>query len=246
MPDYLFAFFFDDTDQEGVTGLTGTIDISNAVTGASVETGLTPVEVGDGVYSIVRTLATGDYSAVMKTAANGWRASLAIRQVPLIDAAISTRATPADVTITFTGTVAISATEAENVASGLLAIRAYNTFSQAVTSTSTDDLASADKVWLAIKTNVAKTDAQSTIFIEQTDGLTVVNGAVYATTANGTLVVSGSSGAWVITAGLDSAVTSLLERGSYDAEIKYSLSGVEKVLWTGAAVVTTGIVRAIA
>jgi hypothetical protein len=97
MPDYLFAFFFDDTNQVGVTGLTGTVDIRNVLTGASVETGLTPVEVGDGVYSVVRTLAEADYTGVMKTAANGWRASLSVKEIPRIDAAVSSRATPAGV-----------------------------------------------------------------------------------------------------------------------------------------------------
>ena len=159
-----------------------------------------------------------------------------------IDAPVSTAGGGA---VTVNATVAISATEAAAVASGLLAIRAYNTFAQTVTSTSADNLNAANKIWLSIKRNAAQTDDESIIFIEKTAGLTRVAGAAYATATDGSLTVTGSSGDWEIGLLLKSAATTLLGllSGSYEAEIKYSLSGVEKPLWSGAAVITSGIVR---
>jgi hypothetical protein len=187
-----------------------------------------------------------------------------------IDATISSRAEPSDIlsdatpfpgafidipisdagsgTVTVTATVAISATEAAAVASGLLALRSYNTFSQAVTSTSEDDLSAASSVWLAIKSSVKKDDPDSLIFIEATDGLTVLDGAAYATPLNGSLTVSGTAGDWTVTLKVEAAAMAAigLRVGSYDAEIKYKLGNDVKILWAGAAILSDGVVRAIA
>jgi len=163
-----------------------------------------------------------------------------------LDATISSRATPADVTVS--ASVSITPAQAAAVSSGELALRSYNTFSQAVTSTSTDDLNAASSVWLAIKRNTAKADADSLIFIEATDGLTVLDGAAYGTPLNGSLTVSGTAGDWTITLKVEAAAMAAigLRVGSYDAEIKYKLGNDVKVLWSGAAILSDGVVRAIA
>jgi hypothetical protein len=276
MADYRFYSFFV-ASKVGKTGLTVTVD-AYSTAGAKVVDNQAATEVGGGVYSYTYTTATADdYLAIFKTADTDVDAqhisALASEEIPFIDAAISsrstlaqadilsdatpfdganidaaisTRATPADLDVT--ATVAISATEAAAVASGLLALRAYNTFSQAVTSTSEDDLSAASSVWLAIKRNTAKADADSLIFIEETAGLTVLDGAAYATPLNGSLTVSGSAGDWTVTLKVEAAAMAAigLRVGSYDAEIKYKLGSDVKILWAGAAILSDGVVRAIA
>lgn len=147
-----------------------------------------------------------------------------------------------------TATVAISATQAASVAAGNLAITAYATWSQAITSTSTLALPGT-KLWLAVKNSTADADNASIIFIERTAGLTVLNGAAYTGSAtDGTITVSGSSGAWVITGGLQEAATALLTGldNSFVYELKTLVSGDTYILSTGYCDISTGVVRAIA
>jgi hypothetical protein len=150
---------------------------------------------------------------------------------------------------TISPTVAISATAAAAVASGTIAIETHSTFSQAITSTSTAALNTATKLWLAIKADKDDADSAGLVLLEATGGLTVLAQATYATVANGTLVLSGSSGAWVVTAGLASTATGLLAAyvdGSYHAAIKYKIASGEFVLWTGMCEVSRGVVQAVA
>jgi len=249
MPDYKFYAFYS-ADKVGKASLTVTVDVRNEA-GALVADNQAATETGGGLYRYTHTTATeNDYTAVFKTADatvdSQHVPAIAGIEGPRIDAAISTRATPADLDVT--ATVAISATEAAAVASGLLALRSYNTFAQSVTSTSEDDLSSATLVWLAIKRNAAQADADSLIFIEETAGLTVLDGAAYATPLNGSLTVSGSAGDWTVTLKVAAAAMAAigLRVGSYDAEIKYKLVNDVKVLWSGAAILNDGVVRAIA
>jgi hypothetical protein len=142
--------------------------------------------------------------------------------------------------------VAISATEAEAIASGSLAIRTYHTFTQAITSTSTEDLGGASKFWLSVKASVNKADTESEIFIEETDGLTVVCQEAYSETTDGSLTVTGSTGEWVVTLNIDEVATSCLKPGTYIAELKALVNGGDEhtiPVWTGSVVVTQGIVR---
>jgi hypothetical protein len=231
MPDYKFDAFYVKA-KEGEAGLTVTVDVYST-TPAKVVDDAPAEEVGGGIYSYKHTTATPDeYLAVFKTDEHSVEAKH-----------ILSRPSASNISVT----AAISATEAASVASGLLALRAYNTFAQSVTSTSTDDLDSATLIWLAIKRNAAQADDDSLVFIEATDGLTILDGAAYATAADGSLTVSGSSGNWTITLKIEAeAMAEIgLRVGSYDAEIKYKLGNDVKVLWTGAAVLTDGIVRAI-
>jgi hypothetical protein len=163
-----------------------------------------------------------------------------------LDAAVSTRATPADVIVS--ASVSITPAQAAAVSAGELGLRSYTTFTQSVTSTSTDDLSTATSVWLAIKRNTAKADADSLIFIEATDGLTILDGAAYGTPTNGSLTVTGTSGDWTVALRIEAAAMAAIgdRVGSYDAEIKYKLGTNVKVLWSGAAILSDGVVRAIA
>lgn len=148
-------------------------------------------------------------------------------------------------------TVAISSTQAAAIATGQLAISAGYTFKQQITSTSTDDLSAATKLWLAVKLNSGQVDSASQIFIEKTAGLTVVAGAAYATVAHGSLTVGGSSGAWTIDIYIHDIATALLFGIGSDlrvAGLKYTKAGAaadDLSAWDGTAVITDGIVRAV-
>jgi hypothetical protein len=147
-----------------------------------------------------------------------------------------------------TATVAISAAEASSVASGNLAITAYETWkSQTVTSTSMLDLSAATKLWLAVKTSTGDADAASIIFLEKTAGLTVLLGAAYGTPTDGGLTVAGSVGAWEITPTVQEAATALLTGldTRYVAEIKALVGGDTYIIWSGYADTGTGVVRAL-
>lgn len=248
MAIYLFGFYYDvSSSGEGKTGLTPTVDIYRSSTHAIVAADQASTEVGGGLYQLLYDTATiDDYYAVAKTTdttvSKKHVPALAVKQVAsYLDAAISTRATAADVV----STLAVSATTAATVASGSLAINTYYTFSQAVTSTSSLNLATATKVWLAIKNDVSDADDEAIVFVEKTGGLTRLNGAAYTTTTDGTLAATGSSGAWVITLGLDEAATALLSAGVYVYEIKALVSGSTYNLSSGHCAMSAGIVRAI-
>jgi hypothetical protein len=189
---------------------------------------------------MTQTLTADDLTAIVGALLNATAASYNV--AGSVGAKISTAAA-------ISPAVAISTAAAVAVATGTLAIRTYHTFAQAITSTSTAALGSATKVWLAIKNSAADADSAAIVFVEATAGLTVLNGAAYATIAHGTLVVSGSSGAWVVTLGLDEAATALLaglEGSKLVAEVKALVSGSTVPVWDGAAVVSAGIVRAVA
>lgn len=146
-------------------------------------------------------------------------------------------------------TVAISAAEADSVASGNLAIRTHHTLSQSITSTNTLDLSAATKVWLAVKQHKTDDDDDAIVFVEKSAGLTYLAGEAYATTTDGSLTVTGSSGAWVITAKVQEAATAELTDyvdRSLVAELKALVAGDTVPVWDGAATISHGIVQAYA
>ena len=149
--------------------------------------------------------------------------------------------------VTVNASVAISSTEAENVASGRLAIRSYHSFSQVIESTSTAALNTATKLWLVIKTDPDDADSAALVLIEKTAGLTVLAGAAYTSTTQGSLAVAGSAGDWEITAALDEVAAGLLHSyataGLY-AECKALVGTATIPVWDGTAAISKGIVRA--
>jgi hypothetical protein len=143
--------------------------------------------------------------------------------------------------------VAISSTVAAAVSSGTLAISTAYTLQQSITSTMAQDLSAATKLWLAVKKSTNDTDNESLIFIEKTAGLTRVNGAAYLTTADGSLTVTGSSGAWVIAIFIDDPATDLLSLNSNCiAGLKALIGGNTYSVWDGTASIVNGPVKAVA
>jgi hypothetical protein len=148
--------------------------------------------------------------------------------------------------VTVDPTVAISATQAAAVASGMLAITVYATWTQAITSTMAQDLGGATKLWLAVKASSLDDDDESVFFIEETAGLTVLNGAEYTTTTDGALAVTGSAGDWTVTATLAVDATAALETtGLLLYELKALIGGTVYIVSTGQARVLIGLIKAI-
>ena len=144
--------------------------------------------------------------------------------------------------------VAISATEALSVATGVMEVSIYYTLNQTVTSTYAGDLSSATKVWFAIK-DIGDTDANSIVFMEKTAGLTVVNKTTYATTGSGGLVISGTAGDWDIAVTVDEAATALLSSYANDyheASLKALIGGNAVHIWDGECRITDGVIRTLA
>ncbi len=142
--------------------------------------------------------------------------------------------------------VAVSATVAASVSSGALGLQTYYTFRQAVTSTATDNLPTASKLWLAIK-NADRADSEALILCEKTTGLTIVNKAEYTTHGDGSLSVTGTAGDWEITIEIDEAATGLLAAhagNEYSAEVKALIGDDTICVWSGKADIIAGVVRA--
>jgi hypothetical protein len=145
--------------------------------------------------------------------------------------------------------VAVTAANAATLAAGNVAFLSYAHTSQVITSTSTEDLSSATKVWFALKDSYQETDAQSLIFIEKTAGLTHVGKSAIVSpivTTDGSLTVGGSSGAWTFTVVLKSEAAAYLAdyAGSGKlGEVKATIGGLDIVIGTVTGAINSGVIR---
>jgi hypothetical protein len=183
---------------------------SDAITSAKFdESTAFPVKSADtGATQIARTGADAD---TLETLSD---------QIDLVD--------PADVWAYATRTLTQSAASvaAAVVGSNITAQRG-DTLVAALTGLG--NISTRTKLWLAVKSSLDHTDAQSILFLEETAGLTAVNGAVYAVITDASIVVTNAAtGALTIT--IKPAVTKDLPLGSYHYDMQYL---------TAAGVVTT-------
>lgn len=220
MTDILIhAFFEDSTNLDGETGLSPTVDIRSIqkddLTNTLVVNDQAMTEIGGGLYAYQydsADLDVNDYVAVAKTTSS----DVVSKQVPALRWN--------DVSPNLS--ISISATEAAALADNQVPIYLAYTLEQTITSTSTEDLSTATKLWFAVKKSNKDADSSALIFIEKTDGLTVLNKDVYTTTGDGSLTVSGSSGAWSITIKIEEAATALLKDfGTHPMELKALVGG---------------------
>lgn len=138
-------------------------------------------------------------------------------------------------------TIAVSAATASTVATGTASISRNYTWEQSFTSTATANLSAATKLWAVGKDKLTTSDDAAEFFIEKTAGLTRLAGAAYTTIANGSITVTGSSGAWSVTCKLEEAVTgSLRELTAAKFAIKALVAGDTVDVWSGNMNIVTG------
>ncbi len=247
---------------EAYQSATTVITLSESVTTAYLPTTPMAVQAGDVVKVYAQGLeADTAVSGVVEvfdvtacTAQDVWDALVAAQDTDgslgqliadYLDAAISSRATPSDVTVS----LAVSATEAAAVASGTAAIKPYHDWSQTFLSTVTADLASATKIWTVGKADRDNnTDAEALFFIEEAEGLTVLAQAACASTGLGALAISGSSGDWEITVTLSAAATAALvqwrHKKGMTMSIKALVNGKTVDVWEGTLTISSATARA--
>jgi hypothetical protein len=143
--------------------------------------------------------------------------------------------------VTSASTIAVSAATASTVATGTASISRNYTWEQSFTSTTTTNLGAATKLWAVGKHKLSVADDDAEFFIEATAGLTRLAGAAYTTIANGSITVTGSSGAWSVTCKLEEAVTgSLRELTAAKFAIKALVAGDTVDVWSGSMNIVTG------
>ena len=231
--------------RDGVDGLTVTWDIdrvtkADSTTSAVVTDGANAGTGRHGVYfySYDMDLTLYDYLVTAKSTS-------AIVDMKKLTTVWTEYAS--DVTVN--SSVAVTAANAATLAAGNVAFLSYAHSSQVITSTSTEDLSSATKVWFALKDSYLETDAQSLVFIEKTLGLTYVGKAAIVSpivAGDGSLTVGGSSGAWTFTVVLKSEAAAYLAdyAGSNKlGEVKATIGGLDKVIGTVTGAVNSGVIR---
>jgi hypothetical protein len=233
----LYAFFENSSTLIGETGLPATVDVyrvkKSDLTSSKVVDNQAMTEIGGGLYAYRFSsgdLAIYDYLAVGKTVS----ADVVSKQVPAIR---WNDVTP---------TLAVSATDAESLSDNQVAINQSYKAEISITSTLADDLGAATKLWFAVKRDKRNADDVSVVFIEKTDGLTRLNEEAYSTAAHGTIAVTGSSGAWVITITLEQAAAALLSLfGTFPMEVKAIVSSDTVFVSGGTAVVSRRVVQSL-
>ena len=124
-------------------------------------------------------------------------------------------------------------------------ITAHRGDTLAISLTGLGSIAARSKLWFTVKASHELTDAQSTLLVEETAGLTVVNGAAHAATNDGAIVVTdAATGALTITIKPD--VTDDLIPSPYYYDIQMlTAAGVVETLAYGAFTVNSDITRAV-
>lgn len=107
------------------------------------------------------------------------------------------------------------------------------------------DMTGRSKVWFAVKASKNFTDAQAILLIELAAGLTVVNGAAYTTTTNGSITIDSSTALTVV---VKPAVTSALTPAAplyYEVQM-LEMDGSVHTLTAGECRIEADVIRAIA
>jgi len=228
------AYAFFTAAKAGKTGLTVTVDVFKAADDSQVVTNQAANEVAGGLYSYSYTNATDDdFLFVFKTADT----SVDAQHVPALAITPTWSAASRTLTQTAASVVAavsgsdITAHRGDTLTASLTGLGAINTRS---------------KLWFTVKRDRGDADTAAVLMIEETAGLTVVNGAVYATVTDGSLVVTNeTTGAVTIT--IKPAVTDDLSgRGLYYDIQMLTAAGVVTTLTNGEFDITEDVTRAIA
>jgi len=235
------------TDGVLTTGLTVTVDVYEVTrTGTAtlvVDDGAC-TEIGAGLYRYLLAAASVDaaaeYVAVFHTAT----ATVDQQDIPamwVIDRANQ----GANVWAYATRALTQSAAQVAAVLSGST-ITCHRGDTLTVSLTGLGSISARSKLWFTVKGGQEDTDAQSTLFVEETAGLSVVNAVAYATATDGAIVVTdAATGALTIT--IKPAVTDDLVPSTYYYDLQMlTAGGVVDTLTYGVFTVNSDITRAVA
>lgn len=238
MAAYNFYGFFT-ASKTGKTGLTVTCTVYDSA-GNVQATAQAATAIGGGLYTYTHTDATaGDYVAIFATS----DATVDFQNVPAL--AAKQMVTVDELVWAYASrTLTMSATALAAAVSGS-AISIYRGDTLTASITGLGNISTRTKLWFTLKNGKDKQDAEALAQIEETLGLKVVNGAVYATTTDGSIVVTDAvSGALTIT--IKPAVTKYLMGSKlyYDIQM-LTAAGVVTTLSSGSASVLEDVTRAV-
>ena len=228
------AYAFFTAAKAGKTGLTVTVDVFKAADDSQVVTNQAANEVAGGLYSYSYTNATDDdFLFVFKTADT----SVDVQHVPAL--AITPTWSAASRTLTQTAASVVAAVSGSD-------ITAHRGDTLTANLTGLGNISTRTKLYFTVKGDKSDLDSGAVIQLEETAGLTVLNGAVYATVTDGSLVVTNeTTGAVTIT--IKPAVTDDLSgRGLYYDIQMLTAAGVVTTLTNGEFDITEDVTRAIA
>lgn len=144
------------------------------------------------------------------------------------------------VTRTLTGAGSVTVVSPVSISGGAITVRAGDSWSIPITGLG--NITSNTKLWFAVN-KAGAADSAAKLFLERTDGLTVVNSAAYGTAGHGVLTVDdGTLGNITLT--FDEAATKLVS-GSAQWAVKMLKSGSTTTLATGSFAIKKHAVSAI-
>lgn len=253
-----FYVHYTDADGVSVTGLTVTVDVYEHTT--EIITGASAVEIGDGLYYYTLAANSVDadaaYIAVFKTDSLYvvqrhlpalWQVGTTLKAVVSVtnDVGIDEAAISADVWAYTARTLTQTAAQVAAVMAGsTLTIQRGDTLT--ATLTGLGSLATRSKLWFTVKNSTWDSDDAASLFIEETAGLTRLNGATYTTTTDGDITVD-DEGDGDITITVKAAATAALSDQRtlvYDVQILRA-NGTVATLTSGTAIVTADVTRAV-
>lgn len=98
------------------------------------------------------------------------------------------------------------------------------------------------KMWFTVKSRTTDDDDEAIIMIEETEGLTRLNGSPYTTTSDGSIMPGLESG--IVVLKLEPVVTAQLRPGSYRYDLQFLVAGVIVTKAEGTFVVQADVTRA--
>lgn len=231
------------------------VDSPNATAVSVIQTGMATANAVSAITAILagitslpkwlRALArkdAPDATALSEINSGGGEYSAATDSQEAIKDSISAANDPWDPVANPVRTLSQTASQVAAAVSGsTLTILAWDTWSASLTGLS---IPAHTKMWLVVKAQKEDTDAQALIFIEKTDGLTVVNGAAYSTPTDGALTVGATS----VTMALKGAASGLLpnlDRAVYALKVLRTSDGEPQTLASGRCDVDWGVARVV-
>lgn len=219
-------------------GPVGTLYVDGVANGASVTV------TGSNPYKWTVTLPTLTAGQVVSMYITATIATIATAAVVAEEVADTTYVSGVDTEVwsATTRTLTQAASSIAAIVTGT-ALTIHRGDTTTISLTALGDISTRTKLWFAVKDSTVDADASSILFVEETAGLTVVNGAAYTTVAHGAITVTDDvTGALSIV--INAAVTAqLVPDMQYKWDIQMLTASGVTTLTQGDAMVTADITR---